>query len=51
MHTLLLTYDSDMANIHLPWEVEGVIMLEESVTKMIDVIQSKGIQQWHVLDI
>lgn len=44
MHTPLLTYDSDMANIHLPWEVEGVIMPEESVTKTIDVIQSKGIQ-------
>lgn len=36
---------TDMANIHLPWEVEGVITPEESVTKMIDVIQSKGIQR------
>ena len=44
MHLPLLTYDSDMANIHLPWEVEGAITLEEYVTKMIDVIQSKGIQ-------
>lgn len=44
MHTPLLTYDSDMANIHLPGEVEGVITPEEPVTKMIEVIQSKGIQ-------
>ena len=44
MHIPLLTYDSDMANIHLPWEVKGVITPEESVTKMIDLIQSKGIQ-------
>jgi hypothetical protein len=33
-----------MANINLPWEVEGVITPEESVRKMVDVIQSKGIQ-------
>ncbi|OCL09733.1 NAD(P)-binding protein [Glonium stellatum] len=35
---------TDMANIRLPWEVDGVITPEESVIKMIDVIQSKGIQ-------
>lgn len=33
-----------MANIDLPWEVEGVITPEKSVHSMIDVIQSKGIQ-------
>ena len=34
----------DMANINVTWEVQGIITPEESVTKMIDVIQSKGIQ-------
>ena len=34
----------DMANIQVSWEVHGIITPEESVTKMIDVIQSKGIQ-------
>lgn len=33
-----------MANIRVPWEVQGIITPEESVRKMIDVIQSKGIQ-------
>ncbi|OAL49894.1 NAD(P)-binding protein [Pyrenochaeta sp. DS3sAY3a] len=35
---------TDMANVQLPWEVQGIITPEESVLKMIDVIQSKGIQ-------
>jgi len=35
---------TDMANVQLPWEVEGMITPEESVTKMIEVIKSKGIQ-------
>ncbi|KAF2262345.1 NAD(P)-binding protein [Lojkania enalia] len=35
---------TDMANINLSWEVQGIITPEESVRKMIDVIQSKGIQ-------
>ncbi|KAJ4369170.1 hypothetical protein N0V83_006254 [Neocucurbitaria cava] len=35
---------TDMANIQLPWDVQGIITPEESVLKMIDVIQSKGIQ-------
>lgn len=35
---------TDMANVQLPWEVHGIITPEESVLKMIDVIQSKGIQ-------
>lgn len=33
-----------MADLDLPWEVEGVITPEVSVSAMIDVIQSKGIQ-------
>lgn len=36
---------TDMANISVSWEVHGIIQPEESVSKMIDVIQSKGIQQ------
>ncbi|KAF2834654.1 NAD(P)-binding protein [Patellaria atrata CBS 101060] len=35
---------TDMSNINVPWEIEGVITPEQSVTAMIDVIQSKGIQ-------
>ncbi|KAK7183748.1 hypothetical protein DPSP01_004379 [Paraphaeosphaeria sporulosa] len=35
---------TDMANINVSWEVQGIITAEESVTKMVDVIQSKGIQ-------
>lgn len=35
---------TDMANVQLPWEVQGIIGVEESVGKMIDVIKSKGIQ-------
>jgi hypothetical protein len=35
---------SDMANIELPWEVEGLITPEESVSAMFKVIASKGIQ-------
>jgi hypothetical protein len=35
---------SDMANIELPWEVDGVITPEQSVTAMLSVIQSKGVQ-------
>ncbi|KAF2196185.1 NAD(P)-binding protein [Delitschia confertaspora ATCC 74209] len=35
---------TDMANISVPWHVEGIITPEESVSKMISVIQSKGIQ-------
>lgn len=35
---------SDMANINVPWEVQGIITPEESVSKMIHVIQTKGIQ-------
>lgn len=33
-----------MANVQLPWEVQGIITPEESVLKMIEVIKSKGIQ-------
>ncbi|KAF2141208.1 uncharacterized protein K452DRAFT_287918 [Aplosporella prunicola CBS 121167] len=35
---------TDMANIDVPWAVQGVISPEVSVAGMIDVIQSKGIQ-------
>lgn len=35
---------TDMANIEVGWEVEGIITPEESVTAMIKVIESKGIQ-------
>lgn len=35
---------TDMANVQLPWEVQGIITPEESVVKMIEVIKSKGIQ-------
>jgi NAD(P)-dependent dehydrogenase (short-subunit alcohol dehydrogenase family) len=35
---------TDMANVQLPWEVQGIITPEESVAKMIEVIKSKGIQ-------
>lgn len=33
-----------MANIDVAWEVEGIISPEESVSSMIKVIESKGIQ-------
>ncbi|KAJ9649419.1 hypothetical protein H2199_000194 [Coniosporium tulheliwenetii] len=35
---------TDMSNINVPWQVEGIITPEQSVVAMIDVIQSKGIQ-------
>lgn len=31
-----------MANIDVEWEVEGIISPEESVTKMLKVIEEKG---------
>ena len=31
-----------MANIDVDWEVEGIIQADESVSKMLAVIQSKG---------
>ncbi|KIW86108.1 hypothetical protein Z517_01502 [Fonsecaea pedrosoi CBS 271.37] len=33
---------TDMANIDLDWDVEGIITPEESVTKMLKVIREKG---------
>jgi hypothetical protein len=39
-----LTSGSDMANINVPWDVQGIITPEESVSKMMNVIQSRGIQ-------
>ncbi|KAF2741014.1 NAD(P)-binding protein [Polyplosphaeria fusca] len=35
---------TDMANINVAWPVHGMITPEESVVKMLHVIQSKGIQ-------
>ncbi|GAB7342303.1 hypothetical protein MBLNU457_g0535t1 [Dothideomycetes sp. NU457] len=35
---------TDMQNISTGWEVEGIISPQESVTAMIKVIESKGIQ-------
>lgn len=35
---------TDMQNINVSWDVQGIITPEESVKKMMDVIQSKGIQ-------
>lgn len=35
---------SDMQNISTGWEVEGIISPQESVSAMIKVIESKGIQ-------
>lgn len=40
----MLTMDSDMGNIETDWDVEGIITPEESVTAMINVIESKGVQ-------
>ncbi|KAF2749074.1 NAD(P)-binding protein [Sporormia fimetaria CBS 119925] len=36
--------NTDMQNVGVTWQVHGVITPEESVSKMMDVIQSKGIQ-------
>jgi len=41
---VLIDFYSDMANIELPWEVDGLMTPEQSVLAMIPVIQSKGIQ-------
>jgi len=35
---------TDMANIDIPWEVDGMMTPEQSVSAMMTVIQSKGIQ-------
>ncbi|KAK4690681.1 hypothetical protein P7C71_g6164, partial [Lecanoromycetidae sp. Uapishka_2] len=39
---VMLTTSSDMANISVGWEVEGIISAEESVTGMLRVIKSKN---------
>ena len=41
---MILRPSSDMANVPVDWEVEGIISAEESVTKMIDVIEAKSRQ-------
>ncbi len=33
-----------MSNIEIPWEIEGVMTPEQSVSSMIPVIESRGIQ-------
>lgn len=39
-----LTLRRDMSNIEIPWEVEGVMTPEQSVSAMIPVIETRGIQ-------
>lgn len=39
---IMLTVSSDMSNISVDWEVEGIIGAEESVTGMLSVIKSKS---------
>lgn len=39
-----LTMNRDMANIDIPWEVDGMMTAEQSVSAMFPVIQSKKIQ-------
>lgn len=39
---LTTEFPRDMANIEVEWEVEGIISPEESVTKMLTVIEGKG---------
>jgi hypothetical protein len=41
---MLMNHASDMANIDLGWEVDGIMTPQESVSAMIKVIESKGIQ-------
>jgi len=33
-----------MSNIEIPWEIEGVMTPEQSVSSMIPVIESRGMQ-------
>jgi len=33
-----------MSNIEIPWEIEGVMTPEESVSSMIPVIETRGLQ-------
>lgn len=40
---MLLTESSDLANITLDWEIEGIMSVEESVSAMIAVIETKTI--------
>jgi NAD(P)-dependent dehydrogenase (short-subunit alcohol dehydrogenase family) len=41
---MLTDSDRDMANIDLGWEVDGIMTAQESVSAMIKVIESKGIE-------
>ena len=40
----ILTADSDMSNIEVPWQIDGVMTPEQSVTAMLPVIESRRIQ-------
>jgi hypothetical protein len=44
MRRMLMNHVRDMANIDLGWEVDGIMTPQESVSAMIKVIESKGIQ-------
>jgi hypothetical protein len=44
MGHMLMNHARDMANIDLGWEVDGIMTPQESVSAMIKVIESKGIQ-------
>ena len=44
MRHMLMHHARDMANIDLGWEVDGIMTPQESVSAMIKVIESKGIQ-------
>jgi hypothetical protein len=43
--TLMLMPISDMANIDVDWEVDGILTPKESIAGMLPVIMSKGIEQ------
>ena len=40
----MLTSLSDMANVDIGWEVEGIITVQESVKCMLQVVEKKTIQ-------
>ena len=42
--SLRLTVFSDMANVSVGWEVEGIITAQESVAGMLPVVESKNLQ-------
>ena len=38
---MILSTSSDMANVEVEWDVEGIINADESVSKMLEVIGEK----------